>query len=108
MDALFGLLFFLLFGVIGFAMYFIPTIVGFVRRVPNRGSLFVINFFLGWTLIGWIVALAMAVRDPRPEQQVVVVQPPPQPRHEPSPLYDVEGLEAAEQELPEDPFKDLN
>jgi hypothetical protein len=44
------------------ALYFIPTIVAYVRHVPNAGSVVVINVFLGWTLIGWVVALAMAVR----------------------------------------------
>jgi hypothetical protein len=30
--------------------------------VPNLGSVAVINTFLGWTFIGWVVALAMAAR----------------------------------------------
>ena len=46
--------------VIGF--YFLPTIVGLVRRVRNIGSLIVVNLFLGWTLVGWVVALAMSLR----------------------------------------------
>jgi len=46
--------------VIGF--YFVPTIVAVVRKVTNQGSVAVINLFLGWTIIGWIVALAMACR----------------------------------------------
>ena len=32
------------------------------RKVTNLGSIAVINVFLGWTLVGWVVALAMAVR----------------------------------------------
>ena len=43
-------------------IYFAPSIVGGGRHVPNVGSIFVINLFLGWTLIGWVVALAMASR----------------------------------------------
>lgn len=42
--------------------YFIPTIVAWVRHVPHRGSVTVVNVFLGWTVIGWVVALAMACR----------------------------------------------
>lgn len=42
--------------------YFIPTIVAYARSVPNKGSVAVVNFFLGWTVIGWIIALAMAAR----------------------------------------------
>ena len=44
------------------ALYFIPAIVANTRHVPNRGSVVVINVFLGWTLIGWVIALAMACR----------------------------------------------
>lgn len=51
-----------LFGLIVLA-YWTPTLVAFSRRVPNRVSVAVINCFLGWTVIGWVVALAMAVRD---------------------------------------------
>lgn len=47
------------------ALYFVPTIVAFSREVVNAGSVLVINLFLGWTLIGWVVALAMAVRTQR-------------------------------------------
>jgi hypothetical protein len=42
--------------------YFLPTIVARSRRVPNLGSVAVINTFLGWTFVGWVVALAMAAR----------------------------------------------
>jgi len=45
--------------------YFLPTIVAVARKVTNQGSVAVINFFLGWTLIGWVVALAMACRTSR-------------------------------------------
>jgi RsiW-degrading membrane proteinase PrsW (M82 family) len=54
-----GGLFFIL---IAIACYFIPTIVAVSRHVPNTASVVVINFFLGWTFIGWVVALAMSVR----------------------------------------------
>jgi hypothetical protein len=50
------------------AMYFIPTIVGAIRKVPNIGSIAVVNFFLGWTFVGWVVALAMSVRSVPPRQ----------------------------------------
>lgn len=44
------------------ALYFAPTIVAVGRKVVNTGSVIVVNLFLGWTLVGWVVALAMAVR----------------------------------------------
>ena len=43
-------------------LYFLPTIIAKSRNVPNFGSIAVINVFLGWTLVGWVVALAMAAR----------------------------------------------
>ena len=47
---------------VGIAFYFLPSIVAGARHVPNVGSVVILNFFLGWTLIGWVVALAMAAR----------------------------------------------
>lgn len=51
-------------------LYFAPAIVALNRKVANKWSVLVINALLGWTLIGWAVALAMAVRD-RPAKQAV-------------------------------------
>jgi hypothetical protein len=45
-----------------FGLYFVPVIVAVSRKVTNQGSVAVIHVFLGWTVIGWIVALAMACR----------------------------------------------
>lgn len=52
--------------VIVLAIYFFPSLTAAGRHVPNVGSVVVINLFLGWTLIGWVIALAMAYRDPKP------------------------------------------
>ena len=48
--------------VVVIGLYMLPTIIGSARKVVNIGSVFAINFLLGWTLIGWAVALAMALR----------------------------------------------
>ena len=56
------------------AAYWAPSITAAWRRVPNTGSVVIVNLFLGWTVIGWIVALAMACRS-RP---VIAAGPPPQ------------------------------
>ena len=42
--------------------YLAPTVIAFRRDVINKWSVAVINVLLGWTLVGWAVALAMAVR----------------------------------------------
>ena len=44
-------------------IYCAPTMLAFAREVRNAGSVLVINLFLGWTLVGWVVALAMAFSD---------------------------------------------
>ena len=45
--------------VVALLIYFIPTIVGCRKR--NAGSIFVLNLLLGWTLIGWAIALKWAL-----------------------------------------------
>lgn len=45
--------------------YLPPTIIAWVRQHPNRVSIFLLNLLLGWTVIGWFVALiwsASAIR----------------------------------------------
>lgn len=50
-------------------LYFIPTIVAAVRTTKHGAGIMVINFFLGWTFIGWVIALAWAVCDSKPEKK---------------------------------------
>jgi len=46
-------------------MYFLPTIIG--RNKSDAGLIFVVNLFLGWTVVGWVVALIWAcAADTRP------------------------------------------
>jgi hypothetical protein len=45
---------------LGALVYFIPSIVAGSRHTLNSGAVVVVNLFLGWTFIGWVVALAMA------------------------------------------------
>ena len=63
-DAAGGALLSVIWLVVVVLLYFLPTIIASKRRVPNQGTVFVVNFFLGWTFIGWIVALAQAMKDP--------------------------------------------
>jgi len=75
--------------ILGIVAYWVPSMVAVGRRrqIPNVGSVIVINLFLGWTVVGWVVALAMAVRS-RPAWQrqpglEFVAPPGPRPRTEP-------------------------
>ena len=46
----------------GFVFYFLPSIVALVRGKRDTLSIGLLNFFLGWTLIGWIIALVWAFK----------------------------------------------
>ncbi|HXW17160.1 MAG TPA: superinfection immunity protein [Candidatus Acidoferrales bacterium] len=39
-------------------LYFLPSIIGHNKR--NAAGIFLLNFFLGWTFVGWIMALIWA------------------------------------------------
>ena len=41
-------------------IYFIPSIVAWARQCRRIGGVFVVNLFLGWTVLGWIGALVWA------------------------------------------------
>ena len=40
-------------------LYLLPTIIAIVRDVPFRRSIVLTNILLGWTVVFWIVSLAM-------------------------------------------------
>jgi RsiW-degrading membrane proteinase PrsW (M82 family) len=60
------------------AFYFLPTIIAIKRKSPHTMAVVILNFFLGVTLLGWIIALVLASKQPQP---VIVVYnaPPPRP-----------------------------
>lgn len=57
MLALFGIMavLFLLF------IYFIPTFVAVNRGHHNRAAIFILNLFLGWSFVGWVIALTWSM-----------------------------------------------
>ena len=57
--------FFHLFGLWS-VMYFLPTIVAAVRSKRDILAIFLLNLFLGWSVIGWIVALIWAATHDAP------------------------------------------
>ncbi len=48
------------------AVYFVPTIVAALGKHPLVAPVAVLNVFLGWTFVGWAVALALAVWPTKP------------------------------------------
>lgn len=68
----FGVFLLILFGV---CAYFFPAIVAFTRGVKAANGILVVDLFLGWTFIGWVVALAWAV-SAEPEPRTLATPPP--------------------------------
>lgn len=50
----------------GLLMYFLPTILAAARNKRDVAAIFVLNFFLGWTFFGWIIALVWALKHDYP------------------------------------------
>lgn len=50
--------------------YFAPTFNACSRKHPARASIFLLNLFLGWTLLGWVIALSWSAS---PKKQEVVI-----------------------------------
>lgn len=44
---------------VGLIIYFIPSIIGWNKR--NAGAIIALNILLGWTFIGWVIALVWAL-----------------------------------------------
>lgn len=54
--------------------YFIPCIVGDIRKSSNKLLILFINLFFGWTVIGWIIALIVACTCERiPDKQLRIL-----------------------------------
>lgn len=64
MDGLMAMLLVLVIGALVAGLYMVPTVVAVARRRPNPMPVVVINVLLGWTLLGWAAALAMAFHTP--------------------------------------------
>jgi len=47
--------------------YFLPFAIAYNKKRSNTGAIFALNLFLGWSLVGWVVALVWALK----EEQVI-------------------------------------
>src|SRR6266481_3822734 len=45
-------------------LYFLPAIIG--RDKSDATGIFLLNLFLGWTLVGWVAAFIWAIASGRP------------------------------------------
>ncbi len=53
-------------------IYFFPSVIAFSKSKSNTAAIFVLNLFLGWSFIGWIVALVWAVSKDKEKQPIIV------------------------------------
>ena len=45
--------------------YWFPTLLAFHWRHRNRAAILIVNFFFGWTVVGWVISLIWACTDNR-------------------------------------------
>jgi len=51
----------LLLVVLIFVIYFLPTLIAFLRKHKHSLAIFLLHLFLGWTVLGWVVSLVWSV-----------------------------------------------
>jgi len=44
-------------------LYFLPSLIALARSKRDLLAIFLLNLFLGWSVIGWIVALVWAAKN---------------------------------------------
>jgi hypothetical protein len=60
-------------------LYFLPTLIAMFRRHHNENAIIVCNLLLGWTVVGWIVALIWSFTSTVAAVQATVPPPAPSP-----------------------------
>jgi hypothetical protein len=50
--------------VILLALYFVPTVIAVLRQHKQALPIFILDLFLGWTLVGWVGALVWSLTTP--------------------------------------------
>lgn len=59
-----------------FVSYFLPWIIALLRGTKSNVGIFFFNLLLGWTMIGWLIALIWSICAERKnsQPQIVVVK----------------------------------
>ncbi|MBT4207143.1 superinfection immunity protein [Candidatus Woesearchaeota archaeon] len=50
-------------------LYFLPSLIASKRKHLNATSITLTNFLLGWTFLGWVIALIWSFSNNRADQQ---------------------------------------
>jgi hypothetical protein len=62
---IFAFIFLFLIVILLLAVYLLPTIIAkWNKDCQNIAAIFIINFVFGWTLLGWVTAMIMALWKP--------------------------------------------
>ena len=48
-----------------FVGYFLPTFIALIRRYNDSLGIMALNCLLGWTFVGWVVALIWSLKKPK-------------------------------------------
>lgn len=49
--------------ILAFMIYLLPTLIAAHRSHGNMNSICILNLALGWTLLGWLIALIWCASD---------------------------------------------
>ena len=49
--------------IVVFLIYFAPALIASQPRHRNRGAIAMLNLLLGWTLLGWVIAIVWAMTE---------------------------------------------
>ena len=56
--------------IVGIGLYLLPTLIAAARdKTHGAAGVFLLNIFLGWTLIGWLVAFIWACSGDAPSRR---------------------------------------
>jgi hypothetical protein len=47
--------------VVALALYFVPSFIAVNKNKRNKNAIFALNLLLGWTFVGWVVALVWSL-----------------------------------------------
>jgi hypothetical protein len=61
------------------AAYLLPTVIAMLRMRTNMVAIFALNLFVGWTLIGWVMALVWALSSEAAPAKAAAGELPPAP-----------------------------
>ena len=65
------------------ALYLLPALIAWARRLPALTTVVTVDVLAGWTLIGWVIALAIALAPGR--RHAAAVEPAPAQALKPAP-----------------------